>query len=71
MELGAAASPTCSKKRCLSARAASRMQELDVSIAQTDQELASQTRNLLSIGEGAHRAYREQMELKAEVSIGS
>ena len=46
------------------------MQELDGQIAQTDEELAAQTRNLLSVGEGAERAYREQMELKAEVITG-
>ena len=47
------------------------MQEQNASIALTDQELATQTHNLQSIGQGAHRDCSEQMELKAEVATGS
>ena len=43
------------------------MQELDSQIAQVDQKLVTQTCILLSTTEEAHKAHREEMELKAEV----
>ena len=54
-------------REALSFCAASRMQELDSQIAQVDQRLVTQTCHLLSIGEEAYQAHREEMELKAEV----
>ena len=59
--------PSIAAKEVLPCYAASRMQELDSQIAQVDQELATQTRNLVRTGEEADQAHREEIELKAEV----
>ena len=49
-----------------SAHAASKLEELDNKIAETDQRLAIQTRVLAGVGTEASNAQKEEMELRAE-----